>query len=221
MILEKKITSVEVAEMVDKSHNELLKDIRRYSEQLGEGKIPQSYFFEESTYMNTQNKEQPCYLVSKMGCEFIGSRLTGTKGTTFLGKYIIKFNQMEETINTPLSVEQMMRIQLQMVDGCVGRIEKLENTMTIDYGQQLVLKNLVNSVVVEYLGGKGTNAYKSISKVVFSEINKDFQRYFNVNARNNTPKMSFEKAVEYIKEWTPSANTRLNIVHHNSQMSFA
>lgn len=40
--LEQTITSVEVAEMVGKAHNELLKDIRRYAEQLGEVKIPQS-----------------------------------------------------------------------------------------------------------------------------------------------------------------------------------
>lgn len=32
---DKTITSMEVAEMVGKQHNELLKDIRRYSEQLG------------------------------------------------------------------------------------------------------------------------------------------------------------------------------------------
>lgn len=35
--IEQTITSVEVAGMVGKQHNELLKDIRRYSEQLGEG----------------------------------------------------------------------------------------------------------------------------------------------------------------------------------------
>jgi phage regulator Rha-like protein len=38
--IEQTITSVEVAGMVGKQHNELLKDIRRYSEQLGEGKFP-------------------------------------------------------------------------------------------------------------------------------------------------------------------------------------
>lgn len=45
------ITSVEVAQMVGKKHNELLKDIRRYTAQLGEGKIPFTDFFRESTYL--------------------------------------------------------------------------------------------------------------------------------------------------------------------------
>ena len=39
------ITSMEVAQMVDKRHADLLKDIRRYVEQLGEGKISPSDFF--------------------------------------------------------------------------------------------------------------------------------------------------------------------------------
>ena len=42
MNIEQKLTSMEVAEMVEKQHNELLKDMRRYVKQLGEGNIPQS-----------------------------------------------------------------------------------------------------------------------------------------------------------------------------------
>ena len=40
-----KITSVEVAQMVGKDHSKLLRDIRKYSEQLGEAKIGLSDFF--------------------------------------------------------------------------------------------------------------------------------------------------------------------------------
>lgn len=39
------ITSMEAAEWCGKKHNELLKDIRRYISQLGEGKIPHTDFF--------------------------------------------------------------------------------------------------------------------------------------------------------------------------------
>jgi phage regulator Rha-like protein len=46
---QKSLTSIEVADMVEKSHNELLKDVRRYIDQLGEGKIAHSDFFAEST----------------------------------------------------------------------------------------------------------------------------------------------------------------------------
>lgn len=76
----KTLTSLEVAEMVEKNHNELLKDIRRYITQLGEGKISHTDFFLESSYKSAQNKELPCYLITKKGCEFIANKLTGKKG---------------------------------------------------------------------------------------------------------------------------------------------
>lgn len=71
------ISSLEVAEMIEKQHNELIKDIRRYCEQLSLGKIPQSDFFTESTYITDRGKEYPCYNVTKKGCEFIANKLTG------------------------------------------------------------------------------------------------------------------------------------------------
>lgn len=92
------ITSLEVAEMVGKQHNELLKDIRRYAEQLGEGKIPHTDFFIESTYVTEQNKTMPCFDVTKKGCEFIANKLTGVKGAVFTAKFINRFHDMEDYV---------------------------------------------------------------------------------------------------------------------------
>ena len=57
--------------MVGKQHNDLLKDIRRYVGQLGEGKISHTEFFEESQYTEKSNRQKPCYLVTKKGSEKI------------------------------------------------------------------------------------------------------------------------------------------------------
>lgn len=103
MELEQKyIDSREVAEMVGKEHGKLLRDIRNYIKQLGQAKIGQSDFFTESAYKNGQNKTQPCYLVTKKGCEFIAHKLTGVKGTEFTAKYINRFHEMEDAIKTQL-----------------------------------------------------------------------------------------------------------------------
>lgn len=66
------------------------------------------------------------------------------------------------TKNQKLTQEQMMRIQLGMVDDMAvkidsveTRLEKIEDTMTIDYGQQRVLAKLVNEAVISHLGGNG------------------------------------------------------------------
>lgn len=96
--LEQKLDSREVAEMVGKDHNKLLRDIRSYIEQLGEAKIGHTDFFTESSYKTAQNKTMPCYLVTKKGCEFIAHKLTGVKGTEFTAKYIDRFHEMEGII---------------------------------------------------------------------------------------------------------------------------
>lgn len=91
------------------------------------------------------------------------------------------------------------------------RVTDLENNTTIDYGQQQVLGDIVNRVVIEALGGKSSKAYREISKKVFAECNRDLKHYFNVNARNNVPKKRFDEAVAYVKSWKPCTNTRIDI----------
>ena len=118
----------------------------------------------------------------------------------------------------PLTTEQMMRIQLEMIDDVSGRVTKLENTMNIDYGQQRVLEKEVARVVIESLGGKDSNAYHEISKKVFSECNRDVKDYFHVNSRNNIPRLRFDDAVDYIRSWMPCSNTRILIKECNAQM---
>ena len=88
--------------MVGKQHNDLLKDISRYVQQLSEGKIYHTDFFTESQYTDKSNRQKPCYLVTKKGCEFIAHKLTGVKGTEFTAKYINRFHEMEDTIKTQL-----------------------------------------------------------------------------------------------------------------------
>lgn len=219
---EKHIDSREVAEMVGKEHKELLRDIRRYCEQLGESKIALTDFFTESEYTDKSNRQKPCYLVTKKGCEFIAHKLTGIKGTEFTAKYINRFHEMEDkiqykfqNISTEMKAILMHDEKIMKMD---ERVTDLENNTTIDYGQQQALGDIVNRVVIEQLGGKASPAYHEISKKVFSECNRDLKHYFNVNARNNVPKKRFDEAVKYVKNWEPCTNTKFLIRECNAQV---
>lgn len=101
------------------------------------------------------------------------------------------------------------------------RITALENNMVVDYDQQLSLKNAVNHVVVEALGGKNAPAYSDshVRGMVYCEINKDIQMWFRVSSRNNIPRKRFDEAVEYIQRWKPSTNTVMLIQQSNGQTS--
>ena len=222
--IEKKLDSREVAEMVGKEHNKLLRDIRSYIEQLNQSNIGHVDFFQEYTYKGGNGQDRPCYLITKKGCEFIAHKLTGIKGTEFTAKYINRFHEMEEVVRNPFEHLSKELQAIFLMDGKVQEVEKrvevLEDTMTIDYGRQQEIGNLVNKVVINILGGKESNAYKTLEKKVFSECNRDIKNYFNVNARGNIARKDFERALNYVKNWKPCTNTLLNIQDCNAQMSF-
>lgn len=96
--IQQTLNSREVAEMIDKSHKNLLKDIRRYSQQLAEVNIDLGEFFSESIYVDANNQARPCFNLTKKGCEFIAHKLTGLKGTIFTARYINRFHEMENIL---------------------------------------------------------------------------------------------------------------------------
>lgn len=115
------------------------------------------------------------------------------------------------------TVEQIQVIATGFLDH-EERLNRLENTMTIDYAQQESIRDLVSSVVIAHLGGKESNAYKEIGKKVFAECNRDIKTYFAVNARNNIPKLRFKESMEYVGNWHPCTNTVMCIRDCNAQM---
>ena len=53
-------------------------------------------YFIESTYLDAQTKPRKCYLVTKLGCDFLANKFTGEKGILFTAKYVKRFNEMEQ-----------------------------------------------------------------------------------------------------------------------------
>lgn len=96
------IDSREVAEMVGKRHDHLLRDIEIYARYIENSSNPKvgevENFFIKSTYLDSKGETRPNYQVTKKGCEFIAHKLTGQKGTVFTATYINRFHEMEETI---------------------------------------------------------------------------------------------------------------------------
>lgn len=101
------------------------------------------------------------------------------------------------------------------------RLTALENTMTVDYNQQRVLRKAISRAVIAALGGEDTPAYidNHVRSKVYSECNHDVQDWFRVNSVGNIPRKRFDEAVEYIQRWKPSTNTVMMIQQTNGQTS--
>ena len=88
-----------VAEVFEKRHDHVLRDIRELIETCSkEFSLPN---FEESTY-KIRGKEYPCYNLSKDGFTLLAMGFTGEKAIQFKELYIKKFNEMERFITSKL-----------------------------------------------------------------------------------------------------------------------
>ncbi len=169
---------------------------------------------------NRGNPNQTIINESGLYALIFGSRLESAKRFKhWVTSEVLPQIRKTGSYQKPMTPQEMMRIQLEMYDEHEERISHLENTMNLDYGQQQTLKNTVSERVISILGGKKSNAYKEMSKKVFSECNHDIQDYFNVNSRNNIPRLKYDSAINYAKSWMPSNNTRIAIADCNAQIN--
>ena len=131
------IDSREVAEMVGKRHDRLIRDIKGYIEVLEENpKLGTRNFFEESTYITNQNKIQPCYLLTKKGCDMVANKMTGSKGVMFTAMYVDAFHKMDEhikqqaQISTPTSQLEAIKMFVQIQEEQQAFNQRIENEVT-------------------------------------------------------------------------------------------
>lgn len=220
------IDSREVAEMVDMEHKNLLSKIRKYIEILDGSKLSSPQFFVPSTYVNNQNKEQPCYLLTKKGCEMVANKLTGEKGVIFTAKYVNRFAEMEQKIKLPKTDREILFLSVkvqeqtaQRVDVLEEKVTALEETTTINSSQQYTLERIAKTTVISALGGIDSRAYQLMSRKIFSNIWRDYKKYFKLGSYRDTLKTDYENAKNYLESWSPEVNTSLKIKEYNSQLS--
>jgi anti-repressor protein len=218
-------SSRQIAENFEKNHRDVLKAIETLEG--GLRKTSHTPMFYKTEYTHEQNGQTyPMYLMNRDGFSLLVMGFTGKAALEWKLKYIQAFNEMEKKLSTPQMPKLSKEMQaLFLLDDRTQRQEQritaLENNMVVDYDQQLSLKNAVNYVVVEALGGKNAPAYgdSHVRGMVYCEINKDLQMWFRVSSRNNIPRKRFDEAVEYIQRWKPSTNTVMLIQQTNGQTS--
>lgn len=146
------VDSREVAKLLEKPHNDLMKSIRKYVVYIAEGNLSHGDFFIESEYLDENNQCRPSYLITKKGCEFIAHKMTGQKGTIFTAKYINLFHEMEsQLMNTePVLELEQEKISLASVNTAARLIMKtLEENHFSSTEKLVVLKVLYKQAGIE------------------------------------------------------------------------
>ena len=131
------VDSREVAEAIGKQHAHLMRDIKNYCDILdksSESKIGLADFFIPSTYIDAQDKERPCYLLTKKGCDMVANKMTGEKGVIFTAMYVSAFEKMRERITKPMTTAEMFQLQAQI------NVEQERRLAAIEAHQQKVIE---------------------------------------------------------------------------------
>ena len=127
------------------------------------------------------------------------------------GSYKVPSSPME-ALRLMFDAQKQQEEKIDQVD---KRVTNLENTTTIVSSQQLTLTKIAKATAVKVLGGKNTEAYKSLSHKVFRMMWRDYKDYFKLASYKDTLKTDYEKAINYLKEWRPDTNLAYEIQAYN------
>ena len=215
-------SSRQIAENFGKEHRNVMRDV----DSLKKDVLNFEQMFFETETPDSYGRPQRTYLMNRDGFSLLVMGFTGKAALEWKLKYIQAFNEMEKKLSTPQMPKLSKELQaLFLLDDRTQRQEQrlsaLENTMTVDYDQQRVLRKCISKSVIGSLGGENAPAYTDphVRGKVYSECNRDVQDWFRVNSVGNIPRKRFDEAVEYIQRWKPSTNTVMLIQQSNGQTS--
>lgn len=200
------IDSRDVAEYIDKRHDHLLRDIKKYIDVISTNpNLGALDFFVPSSYQDNKGQVRPHYLLTKKGCEMVANKMTGQKGVLFTAEYVTRFNEMEHHLQTGYSqlspqLQHMIRLE-QKQNEQDKRLGRLEDNLSIDSFQQNVIQKQIKKRVYE-IRDRYDDSPEGTRRL-FSSIYRNFRDAFAVPSYRDLRKLDFEDAKAWIKTWRP------------------
>lgn len=144
--------SLQIAEVFDKGHHNVLRLISN---------LPKDEFFtqnfKESSYLNKQNRKQPCYNLTRDGFSLLVMGFTGAKAYKWKIEFIKAFNLMEAELTRIKAAEQNSQpplTQIEILQSSVAilaqqekRVSLLEDKTGDLYKEQLKVKHNINRLL--------------------------------------------------------------------------
>ena len=192
------LTSLEVAEITGKRHDNILSDIRDEISKLGveRGLL----IFQETYYVNEQNRQKyPMFNLNYKGVLQLGARYNAE--TRF--KLIEKIEQLQK----PMTVEDMIILQANEMKSVKHRINivenKVDNEIRIDHTEQRKLQKAVSIRVYQRL-----DVIDSDRNLMFPAIYRDLKDRFGVASYRDIKRKDLTEALAYVQNWIEKAELR-------------
>ncbi len=164
------VDSRQVAEITDKRHGNLVRDIEYYISAISENSdlISQDFFIESSYKVDGNNKSYKCYLLTKKGCDMVANKMTGEKGVLFTAAYIDKFYEMEKKLHEQSTPSEY---QLRALDIKEKELSLRESELYLRIADSVSVpeyKQIMNSLAVKAVSGEMYLPLPAVSEKTYS-----------------------------------------------------
>ena len=213
------IDSREVAEMLETSHSKIIRKLEGDKTHKGiipvlsEAQLGVSEYFIESSYKDNSGKTNKCYLLTRLGCDFIANKFTGEKGILFTAKYVKRFNEMENKLKEQ---ENQFKLPKTYKEALLQLVEQVEANEKLQLeNENLSIENrLLQGEKFESAGTPLINALvRAYSTAVYNDFSKGWVEFkksllytygININSRitnylNSTGKKTKPKTLDMLK----------------------
>ncbi|MGL5725762.1 ORF6C domain-containing protein [Cetobacterium sp.] len=171
----------------------------------------------ESTYKNDRGREYPMFILG-----LNQSKQVLMRESKFVRKAVINYiEKLELELQKPLTTEDLIILQAESIKDVKGRVEVLEdkinNQMTIDYGNQRRLQIDISKRVYEradtvpkFVTEKGDFSKKNVKviKLLFSAIYRDVKNKFGVTSYKDVRVSDYEDCLNFVKVWREDQSVR-------------
>lgn len=206
--------SLTVAEVFDKRHDRVLQDIRT----LNCSNEFRVHHFVESTYKNSVGREYPQFIMTEQGFSLLVMGYTGSEAMKFKERYISEFHRMRDQLQNNIRVLNERESMIQSLkltaetaerqdelenkltehDSKITKLEnKVENEITLSYGEQRKLQKAVGRRVYELFERKDDRPQ------AFADIYREIKDRFGVASYKDVRRKDLQTAINYVENWIP------------------
>ncbi|WP_053589675.1 Rha family transcriptional regulator [Bacillus sp. FJAT-22090] len=208
------IDSRDVAEMIQREHNGLMKTIRGYIKYLTQGDLALSDFFIESKYKDKTGRAVSCFLITRKGCHLVANKMTGEKGLLFTAAYVTRFDEMERgKLQSKLLLEnEQLKESINLSHKTSKEVEflkeemqdlknKVQSQITLDHSEQRRLQSAISSRVLSRVLKYKLKPVQR--RALYTELHREIKDRFGVSSYKDVKRKELKAAIQYVKYWFP------------------
>jgi len=203
--------SLMIAEMFEKTHDNVLKDIRKQIEYAG----PEFSLvnFHESNYENERGRKYLKYNLTEEAFTLVAMSYNTKEAVQMKIKFIEEFKRMKQHIQNqqqlpkdPMSILKLtfdvLQGQKQEIQDIKSDVKDLRENAPLYAIECDEVSKVVRKLGVLLLGGKESNAYRDVGlrKKVYSDIYSQLHREFGISSYKAIKRHHLERAIQIINE---------------------